>query len=96
MHFGWRTTFGVIVFVSLVILFLMRASLPIDLRQGASRQFSDQFRIFGDRRIYIGMLPPMFNLAATYTFYTYLRPPLAGPPHFKTGAITLCFYFCMA
>lgn len=73
MHFGWRTTFGVIVFVSLVILFLMRASLPIDLRQGASRQFSDQFKIFGDRRIYIGMLLPMFNLAATYTFYTYLR-----------------------
>lgn len=87
MHFGWRTTFGVIVFVSLVILFLMRASLPIDLRQGASRQFSDQFRIFGDRRIYIGMLLPMFNLAATYTFYTYLRPL-----HFKTGAITLLLF----
>lgn len=92
MHFGWRTTFGVIVFVSLVILFLMRASLPIDLRQGASRQFSDQFRIFGDRRIYIGMLLPMFNLAATYTFYTYLRPLLAGPLHFKTGAITLLLF----
>ena len=58
MHFGWRTTFGVIVIVSLVILFMMRASLPIDLRQGASQRFSDQFRIFGDRRIYIGMLLP--------------------------------------
>lgn len=92
MHFGWRTTFGVIVIVSLVILFMMRASLPIDLRQGALQRFSDQFRIFGDRRIYIGMLLPMFNLAATYTFYTYLRPLLAGPLHFKTGAITLLLF----
>lgn len=92
MHFGWRTTFGVIVFVSLVILFMMRASLPIDLRQGASQRFIDQFRIFGDRRIYIGMLLPMFNLAATYTFYTYLRPILAGPLHFKAGAITLLLF----
>lgn len=60
MHFGWRTTFGVIVAVSLVILFLMRGSLPIDLRQGKAQNFSDQFRIFGDRRIYVGMLLPMF------------------------------------
>ncbi|MFR0581290.1 MFS transporter [Limosilactobacillus mucosae] len=92
MHFGWRTTFGVIVAVSLVILFLMSGSLPIDLRQGKAQNFSDQFRIFGDRRIYVGMLLPMFNLAATYTFYTYLRPMLAGPLHFGTGAITMLLF----
>lgn len=33
-----------------------------------------------------------FNLAATYTFYTYLRPMLAGPLRFGTGAITVLLF----
>lgn len=92
MHFGWRATFGVIDVISILILFLLWGSLPADLHQGKTDRFTDQFKIFRDRRIYVGMLMPMFNLAATYTLYTYLRPILAGPLHFNTGAITTLLF----
>ena len=95
-NFGWRMAFLTIIVISLITLGLVFLSLPRDFKQKGS-SILGQLALFKDRRIQIGMLLPMFNLAAIYVFYTYLRPIVTHQLHFSTQLLTvLLFVFGIA
>jgi len=92
-QFGWRSAFFLITFLSFVLLFFIKMSLPGELRQantGANR-FSDQLVIFKDRRIQLSALVTMFSIAGIYAVYTYLRPIFSTELNISPSLITLAF-----
>ncbi len=91
-NYGWRYSFYAIILVSIIILFFSILLLPKNIHQQASKNFKEQLRIFGDRRIQIGMFLPMFNLAGIYVFYTYLQPILSHFLLVKENFLTLTLF----
>ncbi|OIM22303.1 MFS transporter, partial [Oenococcus oeni] len=91
-NYGWRYSFYAIILVSIIILFFSILLLPKNIHQQASKNFKEQLRIFGDRRIQIGMFLPMFNLAGIYVFYTYLQPILSHILLVKENFLTLTLF----
>lgn len=97
---GWRMAFAAIVAVSIITMVLMALSLPQDLRQHKARKMASEHKqgsggeldLFRDRRIQLGMLLPMFNLAGAYVVYTYLRPLLSRTLGFATGTVTILLF----
>ncbi len=63
-------------------------SLPRDFKQKEST-ISGQLALLKDHKIQVGMLLPMFNLAAIYVFYTYLRPIITNQLHFSVQMLTI-------
>ncbi|OIL65505.1 MFS transporter, partial [Oenococcus oeni] len=91
-NYGWRYSFYAIILVSIIILFFSILLLLKNIHQQASKNFKEQLRIFGDRRIQIGMFLPMFNLAGIYVFYTYLQPILSHILLVKENFLTLTLF----
>lgn len=78
------------------MLYRLSAALPRDFKQKPS-SISGQLALLKDHRIQVGMFLPMFNLAAIYVFYTYLRPIITTKLHFSTTMLTvLLFVFGIA
>lgn len=92
-QFGWRSAFFLITFLSFVLLFFIKMSLPGELRQAntGSNRFSDQLVIFKDRRIQLSALVTMFSIAGIYAVYTYLRPIFSTELNISPSLITLAF-----
>ncbi|MBT1160749.1 MFS transporter [Bifidobacterium sp. SO1] len=71
--FGWRWTFHLIDLLTVILMALMVAVLPRNshlMKVG----FLSQFRLFFDRRIWLGVLAVVFGAGSSYVFYTYLTP----------------------
>ncbi|TLQ17982.1 MFS transporter [Lentilactobacillus parafarraginis] len=95
-NFGWRMAFLTIIGISIVTMGLIFGSLPRDFKQRGS-SIGGQLALLKDSRIRIGMFLPMFNLAAIYVFYTFLRPIITTQLHFSTNMLTvLLFIFGIA
>ncbi|MFD1124681.1 MFS transporter [Lentilactobacillus raoultii] len=95
-NFGWRISFLTIIGISVITMGLILLSLPRGFKQKGS-SIGGQLALLKDHRIQIGMFLPMFNLAAIYVFYTYLRPIITTQLHFSTGMLTiLLFVFGLA
>ncbi|MBA1433995.1 MFS transporter [Bombilactobacillus bombi] len=91
IHWRWQAAFMIIAVVSVLTLGLMLLALPNNIVPPHSKM-KQQLQIFTDRRILIGMLLPLFNLASIYPLYTYLRPILSGPLKFSANAITIILF----
>ncbi|MBU9789796.1 MFS transporter [Lentilactobacillus sp. G22-6] len=87
-NFGWRISFLTVIVISLVTVGLIWLSLPRNLKVKES-SINGQISLFKDKRIRIGMLLLMFNLAAIYVFYTYLRPIITTQLQFSIGTLTI-------
>ncbi|GHP13067.1 MFS transporter [Lentilactobacillus fungorum] len=87
-NFGWRMSFLTVILISLVTMAFIFLSLPRDLKVKES-SIRGQISLFSDKRIRVGMLLPMFNLAAIYVFYTYLRPIITTQLQFSIGTLTI-------
>lgn len=87
-QFGWRISFLTVIVISVLTMGLIFVSLPKDFKQKKST-ISGQLALLGNHRIQIGMLLPMFNLAAIYVFYTYLRPIVTNQLHFSVSMLTI-------
>ncbi|AFR99767.1 MFS transporter [Lentilactobacillus buchneri] len=87
-QFGWRISFLTVIVISVLTMGLIFVSLPKDFKQKKST-ISGQLALLGNHRIQIGMLLPMFNLAAIYVFYTYLRPIITNQLHFSVSMLTI-------
>lgn len=87
--FGWRITFITISIISLMTIFLIIKTLPHNLIQQKQGNILQQFIIFKDPRIYLGVILQTCSLAGVYVFYTYLRPLFSQSLGFKPGLITL-------
>lgn len=85
---GWHAAFLIIFLVSAGVFVLLAVLLP-NRPTGQTKPVTQQIRFFTDRRIYIGVLVPLFGAAGIYVFYTYLRPILAQPLQYSISAITL-------
>ena len=95
-NFGWRVSFLTIIVIAVITMGLTLVALPRDFKQKPS-SISGQLALLKDRRIQVGMFLPMFNLAAIYVFYTYLRPIITTKLHFSTTMLTvLLFVFGIA
>ncbi|EOT30533.1 MFS transporter [Enterococcus saccharolyticus] len=92
-QFGWRSAFYFITFLSLMILFLIKVSLPADFRQpsSGSNRLKAQLAIFKHRQIQLSVLITMFSLAGVYVVYTYLRPIFSTELRINTSWITIAF-----
>ncbi|AQW20784.1 MFS transporter [Lentilactobacillus curieae] len=86
--FGWRIVFWLIVVISILFTILFMLSLPTDIRQGKMDHFTQQFAIFKDKRILLGILLPTLNLGGVYVVYTYLRPIIVSGLGFPTAFVT--------
>ncbi|MCI1633128.1 MAG: MFS transporter [Liquorilactobacillus nagelii] len=89
---SWRNVFWLISLLGVVTLILAMKCLPAGLRQQQTRNFFSQLAIFGDRRIRLGVLLPMFNLAGIYVFYTYLQPLFAQALNFHSNTIAVLLF----
>ncbi|NVY96568.1 MFS transporter [Lactobacillus sp. DCY120] len=85
---GWRSVFGLITLLAILIALALAKALPQGLFQEPAKSLRHQLLILQDRRIQLGLLLPMLNLAGIYTFYTYLSPlitqSLQLSPHLLT------------
>lgn len=90
-NFGWRISFLTIIGISVITMGLIFGSLPRDFKQKRS-SIGGQLALLKDHRIQIGMFLPMFNLAAIYVFYTYLRPIITTQLHFSTSMLTILLF----
>lgn len=86
--FGWRISFLTVIVISLLTMVMVFLSLPKDFKQKKST-ISGQLALLTNHKIQIGMLLPMFNLAAIYVFYTYLRPIITNQLHFSISMLTI-------
>lgn len=95
--FGWRWAFWLIILISIGITMMFMMSLPGDIRQGKSKSLGEQFSLFKDKRILLGICLPILNLGGVYVVYTYLRPIITTGLHFPTGFVTpFLFVFGLA
>ncbi|USS91236.1 MFS transporter [Fructilactobacillus carniphilus] len=76
--FGWRLIFLIIAVLAGIVLVLFDFSLPGSLHQQPVKHFTEQFQIFTDHRIQLGILIPVFNLGGVYVVYTYATPILTN------------------
>lgn len=90
-NFGWRISFLTIIGIAVITMGLIFGSLPRDFKQKES-SIGGQLALLKDHRIQIGMFLPMFNLAAIYVFYTYLRPIITTQLHFSTSMLTILLF----
>lgn len=92
-HFGWRTSFGVITVLSILITTLLAFYLPADLRQSEAKDSNlwSQLVIFKDCRIILGVLVVVFNFTGIYIIYTYLRSIFVSTLGIATAMITPLF-----
>lgn len=94
---GWRWAFWIIVLISVMITVMFMLSLPGDLRQGKAKSLGEQFSLFKDPRILLGICLPILNLGGVYVVYTYLRPIVTSGLHFPTSFVTpFLFVFGLA
>lgn len=95
--FGWRWAFWLIILISIGITMMFMMSLPGDIRQGKAKSLGEQFSLFKDKRILLGICLPILNLGGVYVVYTYLRPIVTTGLHFPTGFVTpFLFVFGLA
>ncbi|MGF2385704.1 MFS transporter [Lentilactobacillus otakiensis] len=87
-QFGWRISFLTVIVISLLTMGMIFMSLPTDFKQKKST-ISGQLTLLTNHKIQIGMLLPMFNLAAIYVFYTCLRPIITNQLHFSISMLTI-------
>jgi Arabinose efflux permease len=87
---GWHMTFLAIVVFSVGVFVLLAALLPNRPAEHV-KPMTQQFRLFTDRRVQIGVLLPMFGAAGIYVFYTYLRPIFSDVLHYSISALTMLF-----
>lgn len=87
-RFGWRISFLTVIVVSAATMIMIFLSLPKDFKQKKST-VSGQLALLKNHKIQLGMLLPMFNLAAIYVFYTYLRPIITTQLHFSIPMLTI-------
>ncbi|MEE8825658.1 purine efflux pump PbuE [Lentilactobacillus sunkii] len=87
-RFGWRISFLTVIVVSAATMIMIFLSLPKDFKQRKST-VSGQLALLKNHKIQLGMLLPMFNLAAIYVFYTYLRPIITTQLHFSIPMLTI-------
>lgn len=74
-RFGWHWAFHLISLLTLGLVVACVLRLPRRSRT-VRIGFLDQFLLFADPRIDLGVLCVLFGAAATYVFYTYITPVL--------------------
>lgn len=89
---SWRDVFWLIGLLSVITLVLGLLCLPKELRQAKTQSFFKQLAIFLDRRIQLGVLLPLLNLAGIYVFYTYLRPIFSQKMGFNINLLTFLLF----
>lgn len=78
--FGWRWAFHMINVLTIMLIVGMVVALPRNSHI-VKIGFLPQFRLFFDRRIQLGVLTVVFGAAASYVFYTYLKPIMRDEVH---------------
>ncbi|OZG66357.1 arabinose transporter [Bifidobacterium hapali] len=86
--FGWRWAFHLIDVLTLALIVSMVVVLP---RNSHMMQvgFVRQFRLFIDRRIWLGVLAVVCGAASSYVFYTYLTPIMRDEIHIPEQFLSL-------
>lgn len=82
-HFGWQNAFHVISLLSLVTCIILGLLLPRNLKQTPGG-IKDQLVLLTDKRIYLGAFLILFTAAASYAYYTYIRPLITTTLGFNT------------
>ena len=74
-HLTWHDSFWMITWLTVIVMGLLVWLVPKDTPQ-VKGHLKDQFALFADRRILVGITFIVAVCAADYTFYTYIRPLL--------------------
>lgn len=74
-QFTWHDSFWMITWLTVIVMGLLVWLVPKDTPQ-VKGHLKDQFALFADRRILVGITFIVAVCAADYTFYTYIRPLL--------------------
>ena len=85
---GWRTSFIIIdvltvAMIGVMFVVLPKRSVPSQVR------ILNQFKLFTDRRIILGVLTVVFGLASTYVWYTYLTPMFTNELHVPAAYVSV-------
>lgn len=86
---GWHITFWIIAGLSLLILIAFVIALPHDLRQKKVEHFTDQFKIFKDKLILLGIFVPVLMTGGGYVVYTYVTPMLTNSFGYSIDFVTV-------
>ena len=86
--FGWRASFIFISIFSILMLIMMIIALPKNTPQ-YKIILLHQFVIFKDIRFILSTLTILFGAAASYVFYTYLKPILLNYVHIENQYISV-------
>lgn len=85
---GWRASFVIIDVLTIAMMIVMFAVLPKHSTP-SKVGILQQFRLFTDRRIILGVLAVVFGLASTYVWYTYLTPMLTTELHIPSAYVSI-------
>ncbi|WP_394875985.1 MFS transporter [Clostridium neonatale] len=89
---GWRAYFLAITIVAIIITIAMWRLLP-PAKPTEVTSLMSQLSLLKDRRILFGVGLPLFSLAGTYSFYTYLTPILEDKLLIPTGYVSIILLF---
>ncbi|MDN6901079.1 MFS transporter [Oenococcus sicerae] len=89
---NWRLLFWIIFVLSIISIELLYLLLPHQLRQKKGHGFFRQLMILSDKQILLGILIPVFNFAAIYMVYTYLKPLLINKLGFSSDHVIIILF----
>src|SRR5699024_7033890 len=85
---GWRWTFGLVAAIGLVALIAVAALVPQQSKpQNVS--VSGELRTFLRGRMWLAFGVVVFGFAATFSFYSYIKPVLTDITGFTPIAVTV-------
>lgn len=86
--FGWQAIFLIITLVSLLLLPMLLKALP-KAESAKAAGFLQQFTLFTNPKILLGVMGVFLSAAATYTFYTYFSPFLQNMLGFSEAGVSM-------
>lgn len=92
-NLNWRFIFWAIFSLSLILVFFINHLLPHNLKQSGNGGLIQQLTILSNKHILLGITIPVFNFAAIYTIYTYLKPLLIYKFSFSHNLIIFILFF---
>lgn len=85
---SWRIIFILIATLTMLSLSVLRANLP-RWEGEKNTLIRQQYKVFRDTNILLGIAVTSMSVAALYSFYTYLEPFLRSELHLQTAGVSV-------
>ena len=86
--FGWRWTFGLVAVIGVVALAAVAALVPWQPKP-TDVSLRGELRAFGRPQVWLAFAVVIFGFAATFSFYSYVKPVLTDVTGYSPATVTV-------